>query len=93
MSDEQAATVQVLKTLAPLDGMKRENLSALAKKVSVKTLTAGRVHQQSTQRVYDLHPPTAVPDRHPLPLTALCARCSCEVAGRLAQPLLADGVP
>lgn len=42
MSDEQAATVQVLKTLAPLDGMKRENLNALAKKVSVKTLAAGR---------------------------------------------------
>jgi CRP-like cAMP-binding protein len=42
MSDEQAATVQVLKTLAPLDGMKRENLNALAKKVSVKTLNAGR---------------------------------------------------
>jgi CRP-like cAMP-binding protein len=42
MSDEQAATVQVLKTLAPLDGMKRENLNALAKKVSVKTLTGGR---------------------------------------------------
>ena len=42
MSDEQAATVQVLKTLAPLDGMKRENLSALAKKVSVKTLGGGR---------------------------------------------------
>jgi CRP-like cAMP-binding protein len=42
MSDEQAATVQVLKTLAPLDGMKRENLNALAKKVSVKTLGAGR---------------------------------------------------
>src|SRR5579863_5706132 len=42
MSDEQAATVQVLKSLAPLDGMKRENLSALAKKVSVKTLSAGR---------------------------------------------------
>ena len=40
MSDEQAATVQVLKTLAPLDGMKRENLNALAKKVSVKTLAA-----------------------------------------------------
>jgi CRP-like cAMP-binding protein len=42
MSDEQAATVQVLKTLAPLDGMKRENLNALAKKVTVKTLSAGR---------------------------------------------------
>jgi CRP-like cAMP-binding protein len=42
MSDEQAATVQVLKTLAPLDGMKRENLNALAKKVSVKSLQRGR---------------------------------------------------
>ena len=29
--------------LAPLDGMKRDNLAALAKKVSVKTLSAGRV--------------------------------------------------
>ncbi|HEX4387232.1 MAG TPA: cyclic nucleotide-binding domain-containing protein [Steroidobacteraceae bacterium] len=42
MSEEQAANVQLLKTLAPLDGMKRENLAALAKKVSVKTLAAGR---------------------------------------------------
>jgi len=42
MSDE-AATAQLLRTLAPLDGMKRENLAALAKKVSVKALSAGRV--------------------------------------------------
>jgi CRP-like cAMP-binding protein len=42
MSEEQAATVQLLKTFAPLDGMKRENLTALAKKVSVKSLGAGR---------------------------------------------------
>ncbi|MBS0377020.1 MAG: cyclic nucleotide-binding domain-containing protein [Proteobacteria bacterium] len=41
MSDEQA-TVQVLKSFAPLDGMKRENLTALAKKVSVKSLQGGR---------------------------------------------------
>ncbi len=41
MSDEQA-TVQVLKSFAPLDGMKRENLTALAKKVSVKALQGGR---------------------------------------------------
>ena len=42
MSDEQAATAQLLRTFAPLDGMKRENLAALAKKVSVRTLSAGR---------------------------------------------------
>ena len=42
MSEEQAATVQLLKSFAPLDGMKRENLAALAKKVSVKSLGAGR---------------------------------------------------
>jgi len=43
MAEEQAATAQLLKTFAPLDGMKRENLAALAKKVSVKVLTSGRV--------------------------------------------------
>jgi CRP-like cAMP-binding protein len=42
MADEQAATAQILKMFAPLDGMKRENLAALAKKVSVKTLSRGR---------------------------------------------------
>ena len=42
MAEEQAATVQVLKTFAPLDGMKRENLTALAKKVTVKSLSRGR---------------------------------------------------
>jgi CRP-like cAMP-binding protein len=42
MSEEQAASVQLLRTFAPLDGMKRENLSALAKKVSVRTLSGGR---------------------------------------------------
>jgi CRP-like cAMP-binding protein len=43
MSQEQAASVQLLRMFAPLDGMKRENLAALAKKVSVRTLPAGRV--------------------------------------------------
>src|SRR5215469_9323991 len=43
MAEEQAASVQLLRSFAPLDGMKRENLTALAKKVSVKTLSAGRV--------------------------------------------------
>jgi CRP-like cAMP-binding protein len=43
MAEEQAASVQLLRGFAPLDGMKRENLTALAKKVSIKTLSAGRV--------------------------------------------------
>jgi CRP-like cAMP-binding protein len=43
MSEDQAATAQLLKSFTPLDGMKRENLAALAKKVSVKSLPAGRV--------------------------------------------------
>jgi CRP-like cAMP-binding protein len=41
MSDEQVATAQLLKMFAPLDAMKRENLTALAKKVLVKDLTRG----------------------------------------------------
>ena len=42
MTEEREASVQVLKTLAPLDGLKRENLAALAKKVSIRTMSAGR---------------------------------------------------
>jgi CRP-like cAMP-binding protein len=42
MHEEREASVQLLKTLAPLDGLKRDNLAALAKKVVVRTLTAGR---------------------------------------------------
>jgi len=43
MADErEIATTQLLKTLAPLDGLKRDNLAALAKKVSVRTMMAGR---------------------------------------------------
>jgi CRP-like cAMP-binding protein len=43
MADEREASVQLLKTLAPLDGLKRDNLAALAKKVSVRTMSAGRL--------------------------------------------------
>jgi CRP-like cAMP-binding protein len=43
MAEEQPASVQLLRTLAPLDGMKRENLTALAKKVTVRQMSAGRV--------------------------------------------------
>ena len=35
-------SVELLRTLTPLEGMKRENLHALAKKVTVKQMTAGR---------------------------------------------------
>ena len=42
MTDEREASVQLLKTFAPLDGLKRDNLAALAKKVSVRTMPAGR---------------------------------------------------
>jgi CRP-like cAMP-binding protein len=43
MATERAASVQLLKTFAPLDGLKRDNLTALAKKVSVRTMPAGRL--------------------------------------------------
>src|ERR1700744_51850 len=42
MSEEREASVQLLKTLAPLDGVKRDNLDALAKKASIRKLSAGR---------------------------------------------------
>jgi len=42
MVEEREASVQILKAFAPLDGLKRDNLAALAKKVSVRTMTAGR---------------------------------------------------
>jgi CRP-like cAMP-binding protein len=42
MSEQQAASVELLRTFAPLDDMKRENVAALAKKVSLRTLSAGR---------------------------------------------------
>jgi CRP-like cAMP-binding protein len=42
MVAEREASVEILKSFAPLDGLKRENLAALAKKVSIRTMPAGR---------------------------------------------------
>ena len=42
MLEEREASVQLLKTFAPLDGLKRDNIAALAKKVVVRTMPAGR---------------------------------------------------
>ena len=53
MQEEREASVQLLKTFAPLDGLKRDNLAALAKKVSVQdpvgrpTAVQGRRHRQA----------------------------------------------
>jgi CRP-like cAMP-binding protein len=43
MAEERETSVQVLKAFTPLDGMKRENLAALAKKITVRQLSAGRL--------------------------------------------------
>ncbi|MBW4052207.1 MAG: cyclic nucleotide-binding domain-containing protein [Proteobacteria bacterium] len=43
MLEGREASVQLLKTFAPLDGLKRDNLAALAKKVVVRTMPAGRL--------------------------------------------------
>ena len=43
MQEEREASVQLLKSFAPLDGLKRDNLAALAKKVSVRSMPAGRM--------------------------------------------------
>jgi CRP-like cAMP-binding protein len=40
--EQQTASVQLLRTFAPLNAMKRENLTALVRKVSVRTLSPGR---------------------------------------------------
>jgi CRP-like cAMP-binding protein len=42
MLEEREASVQLLKNFAPLDGLKRDNLAALAKKVTVRTMPSGR---------------------------------------------------
>ncbi|MDB6088709.1 MAG: hypothetical protein JWN85_1493 [Gammaproteobacteria bacterium] len=42
MLEEREASVQLLKTLAPLDGLKRDNIAALAKKVTIRTMPSGR---------------------------------------------------
>jgi CRP-like cAMP-binding protein len=41
-TDAREVSVELLRSLTPLEGMKRENLHALAKKVTVRQLTAGR---------------------------------------------------
>jgi len=43
MADEREVTSTLLKSLAPLDGLKRDNLAALAKKVNLRTMMAGRM--------------------------------------------------
>ena len=43
VADAREVSVELLRSLTPLEGMKRENLHALAKKVTVKQMTAGRV--------------------------------------------------
>lgn len=57
MSQEQGrpATVSLLKTFAPLEGMKAENLHALAKKIQVRSMDAGRLlfkEGESDKRTY-----------------------------------------
>jgi hypothetical protein len=41
-TDAREVSVELLRSLTPLEGMKRENLHALAKKVNVKQMNAGR---------------------------------------------------
>ena len=43
MTEEREASVQLLKTFAPLDGMKKDNLAALARKVQHANDAAGRM--------------------------------------------------
>jgi len=43
MAEERETSVAMLKAFAPLDGLKRENLAALAKKITVRTLNSGRL--------------------------------------------------
>ena len=43
MSDEKPVTVELLKSLTPLEGMKKDNIAALAKKVFLRTLAPSRL--------------------------------------------------
>jgi len=43
MSDEKPATVELLTSLTPLDGMKKDNLAAVARKVMLRTMPPGRL--------------------------------------------------
>jgi CRP-like cAMP-binding protein/rhodanese-related sulfurtransferase len=43
MSDEKPVTIDLLRSLTPLEGMKKDNIAALAKKVFLRTLSPGRL--------------------------------------------------
>ena len=43
MTDEQLLSVDMLSSLSPLDGLKRDNLAALARKVRVRELSPKQV--------------------------------------------------
>ncbi|MBT8080781.1 MAG: cyclic nucleotide-binding domain-containing protein [Gammaproteobacteria bacterium] len=43
MSDEQLLSTDLLKNFSPLDGLKRDNLAALAKKVQIRELSPGQI--------------------------------------------------
>ena len=43
MSEERPVDVAMLAKFSPLDGMKKENQAALARKVNVRSLDAGRL--------------------------------------------------
>ncbi|MCC6172375.1 MAG: cyclic nucleotide-binding domain-containing protein [Gammaproteobacteria bacterium] len=43
MSEEKPVTIELLKSLSPLEGMKKDNLAALARKVYLRALSPGRL--------------------------------------------------
>ncbi|MCB1624037.1 MAG: cyclic nucleotide-binding domain-containing protein, partial [Pseudomonadales bacterium] len=43
MSEGREASLELLRSLAPLEGMKRENLHALSRKVTIQQMAAGRL--------------------------------------------------
>jgi CRP-like cAMP-binding protein len=43
MAEDRPVSMQLLKSLAPLEGMKRDNLHALARKVQLRQMPAGRL--------------------------------------------------
>lgn len=42
MSDEKPVTIELLRSLSPLEGMKKDNIAALARKVFLRTLSPGK---------------------------------------------------
>jgi len=43
MSDEKPVSIDLLRSLSPLEGMKKDNIAALARKVFLRTLSPGRL--------------------------------------------------